>query len=252
MNILLVSWFCIQPKVNCRSNAKLREDSAEEGLDIVSDCIKFVRSQTNKLEDSGGSWDHYIVGHSLGGYTATCTTVALADTIERWLPLSRLWHRLRPSMIVISDILSAILASHQCDRSGMWKKVSMCGTENWTQYLIPPEQKRTFSVFDLSHNEPWALHTLPWNVFWQHKLQCVSSAKFFHYTLCQSSKAAKVHLYASTSSCAQTRICTLSSFCEALNNFSVSSLVSSICFSTFYDSRCCLWRCEFPVFIWPC
>lgn len=61
----------------------MREDPEDDRLDIVDDCIKFVRDQTWKLEEKGGDWQHYIVGHSLGGFTATCTIINLSDTLSK-------------------------------------------------------------------------------------------------------------------------------------------------------------------------
>ena len=65
-----------------RSNAELRKDP-DDDLRIVREAVKFVEEQTQALESEGGSWKHHICGHSLGGATACCVTVALPDTIEK-------------------------------------------------------------------------------------------------------------------------------------------------------------------------
>lgn len=64
------------------SNVELRKDP-DDDLRIVREAVKFVEAQTKDLEEQGGSWKHYICGHSLGGATASCVAVALPDTITQ-------------------------------------------------------------------------------------------------------------------------------------------------------------------------
>jgi hypothetical protein len=69
-------------KGQMKSNAELRKDP-DDDLRIIREAVKFVEEQTKALEGEGGSWKHYICGHSLGGAAASCVTVALPDTIEQ-------------------------------------------------------------------------------------------------------------------------------------------------------------------------
>jgi hypothetical protein len=68
--------------VTGRSNAELRKDP-DDDLKIIREAVDFVDDQTADLEEQGGSWKHYVTGHSLGGAVASCVTVALPDTIAQ-------------------------------------------------------------------------------------------------------------------------------------------------------------------------
>lgn len=65
-----------------RTNARLREDP-DENIEIIEKAVAYIESKIEELNKKG-SWKHYVVGHSLGGSTASCSMVALSDKLEGW------------------------------------------------------------------------------------------------------------------------------------------------------------------------
>ena len=62
---------------------ELRKDP-DHNLGIIEDAEKFIRDATSRIQQQkGGSWKHYLTGHSLGGTTASCVAVACADVVEK-------------------------------------------------------------------------------------------------------------------------------------------------------------------------
>lgn len=77
----LISNAVLRKAVLCRSNAQLRDDP-DTNLTIVEQAQQYIHSKIDELNQEG-SWKHYVVGHSLGGATASCVMVALPDRLEQ-------------------------------------------------------------------------------------------------------------------------------------------------------------------------
>lgn len=77
-----VAWCSLLENMHCRSNARLREDP-EEDMDIIKQAVQFIDEKLSDMSEKGGSWKHYVVGHSLGGAVASCVAVALSDKLEQ-------------------------------------------------------------------------------------------------------------------------------------------------------------------------
>lgn len=65
-----------------RSDAKLKEDP-EENMEIIKQAQQYLKKKMDELDDSGGSWTHHIVGHSLGGTVSSCVMVDMHDRLEQ-------------------------------------------------------------------------------------------------------------------------------------------------------------------------
>ena len=66
----------------CRSDAELKEDP-EENTQIVERAQQYLKEKMDELDGKGGSWKHYVVGHSLGGSVSSCLMVDMHDRLEQ-------------------------------------------------------------------------------------------------------------------------------------------------------------------------
>ena len=65
-----------------RSNAQLRDDP-DTNLTIIEEAQKYIEGKVDEMNEEGGDWKYYVVGHSLGGAVASSVMVAASDRYEQ-------------------------------------------------------------------------------------------------------------------------------------------------------------------------